>query len=282
MMARNSFSERLSLLEATLERGRDQDISEALPELEQLEPLRGQALTVEGFDDLLSTADSKQKDVIHPHREADFLSPQELAFLAPTPSREVDSFEPKLVLPIPNAADPLDCPICFTESIPVEEQRALGECGHRYCVECLRHHFTSLIDDGKVIVEDLHCPQPQCAVSPKVSELQTLLTGESFDKYLQFRVLNDLKKDSNAVWCINKQCGQPIIWDPATPHVECPACHTHFCFKCKQTMHKGHPCTFALSKEDQQFIKYVKAQGRATKPCPQCDMPIEKNEGWYG
>src|SRR3989338_8795816 len=129
-MAKNADSEeRLMLLEATLEREGDQDFSEAQPELEQLEPLLGQALSVKGYNELPSTADSKQNDVVHPHSEADFLSPQELAFFAPTSSREANSFEP-----IPKAADPLDCPICFTDNIPVEEQCALAECGHRYCV----------------------------------------------------------------------------------------------------------------------------------------------------
>src|SRR3989338_1908371 len=271
------------LLEVTIERPGDQservnNILAALQQLEQVAQLMAEQTVDEGDAGLERSAAPSDPEAQVGENGDEAFSPQELAFFAPTAT----ILEPlPSVKPIPAEMGPIDCPICFTDEVPVEEQRSLSGCEHRYCVDCLQHHFRALIDEGKVSNEDLQCPHPDCTARPELYELQDLLISETFEKYLQFMVLNDLKNDSNVRWCINKQCAQPIVWDPDTPHVDCPACHTHFCFLCKQEWHEGKPCAVILTKEDQQFVKYVQAQGRATKPCPQCGTAIEKNEGWY-
>ena len=264
-----------TLLNVTLERPGDQSdrISSIFAALQQLDELELILLQ------LVNDPDAPSPDHASALDAADSHDLQDLAFYAPTPQQEPElAAAPQEVRPVPEDMGPLDCPICFTDEVPVEEQRMLAGCTHRYCVDCFRHHFTALIDEGKVSREDLRCPQPGCEECAEVYELHALLTQVTFEKFLQFMVLNQLKNDSNARWCINKECGQPIIWDPNTPHVECPACHTHFCFLCKSPWHEG-PCAVVLTKEDEQFVRYVKAQGKATKPCPQCGTAIEKNEG---
>ncbi len=207
---------------------------------------------------------------------------QDFAFFQSSPA--ISPLHPPLETPKPKPPveeGPLDCPICYTENVPDDEIRALSKCGHRYCQACLEAHFKTLIEDGKVNSEEFKCPDPNCSETPEIFELQNLLTREVFDKYLQFLALSEIKNDSNLRWCPNKACGQPILWDPEIQKVDCPACHTTFCFLCKQPWHEGSNCPIVLTKEDKEFVKYIKGQGTRTKPCPKCGFAIEKNSGWY-
>lgn len=245
------------LLNTALERGDDGRVATLIAAIDQLDNMPASSLA-----DIPSAQPATEESE---DWEQYFVQPSQLS---PAPSHRPAA---------PVESGPLDCPICF-DTVEEVDVRYFRACGHRYCKDCLDQHLRTLIDEGKVSSKELICPSPGCGESPEPEEVQELVTPETYDKFIQFLVLNELKTDTNARWCINKQCAQPILWDPSVPKVVCPACHTEFCFNCKGAWHEG-ACPFVRTKEDEQFVRYLKAQGTASKPCPQCHTAIEKNSG---
>jgi IBR domain, a half RING-finger domain/Ring finger domain len=177
-----------------------------------------------------------------------------------------------------DGAEPLECPICYDEVEPADVRVLMG-CSHRYCKDCLDAHFGAKIAEAQI--DDLSCPNPDCDAKAQEYELQSLLSAETYAKYGQFAVLNQIRDDPNAVYCPNKSCLMPIIWDPEQPKVTCPACTSIFCFSCKKPWHEG-VCRLSdldLDDADREFVQYVKDQGTDVKTCPRCNIATHKTSG---
>jgi IBR domain, a half RING-finger domain len=173
-----------------------------------------------------------------------------------------------------------ECPVCFDE-FPRSEMRSFLSCdNHLHCKDCMSDYLEAKIADGEV--DKLVCPDLNCDAKPEEYEIESLTTAETYQKYLQFMVLGSINTDKNARWCINKECGQAIVWDPNTKKVVCPACQTEFCFECKAAWHEGTPCNAdpeKMADADRQFHDWLSEKGAKVKPCPRCNTPIEKNDG---
>jgi hypothetical protein len=137
----------------------------------------------------------------------------------------------------------------------------------------------------------LTCPHPGCNVRAEVYELESLLDDTTYQKYLQFSALESLKKEKTTRWCINKECGMPIVWDETVPTVICPACKTQFCYSCSKPAHPGKSCSEAAepppsesaisinADPDSSYSEWRRQLGAKVKPCPNCSADIEKNLG---
>ena len=137
---------------------------------------------------------------------------------------------------------PLQCPICFDEH-PPEQMRSLLGCasGHVVCAGCMEAHLRALIATAATATR-LTCPAPRCEAVAEVYEVESLVDEATYQRYLQFSALDSLRQEAHAKWCVNPACAQPIIWDPSFSVVDCPACHTRFCFSCNKPPHPGLQC----------------------------------------
>lgn len=176
------------------------------------------------------------------------------------------------------------CPVCF-EEYPAAEMRVLLGCGqHLYCQTCMDMHLSSLINDSEL--GRLSCPFPGCPVKPEEYEIESLVSAQTYQKFLQFSAVASLRTETTAKWCINKDCAQPIVWELADKKVVCPSCSTEFCFDCNAAWHGARTCQEAAAApaandSDASLQQWMQEKGSKVKPCPRCREGIEKNDGWY-
>jgi len=177
---------------------------------------------------------------------------------------------------------PRECLICLSE-YPTCDFVTVG-CEHLYCHECLIGYLASLINNG--MVQQIHCPFPNCLVSPTQSRLRKLLSPEMYSKYLEFLAMIELRLNPNARWCPIKTCSAAIVCDPEeitkSSLVVCHKCHHRFCFGCRGEFHGQTACPKPEEQnvlDEDQFQQYLDNMKNKVKPCPRCSAQILKNSG---
>jgi hypothetical protein len=184
--------------------------------------------------------------------------------------------------------DPVLCRICYEEFTRLEHLYGFSECGHQYCRECLQDYLTTNIVEGAVL--DLVCPFPYCETEVLPKDIKTLCVPEIYTKYERFTVIAALRMDPNARWCPNPECNNGIKADPTSNWVYCSACKFEFCFHCMAERHDGFECgkealEFLEKKKtsemlaQEKFIQFADEYKAKMKPCPACNVYIEKNDG---
>ncbi|KAF4513875.1 UNVERIFIED_CONTAM: hypothetical protein B566_EDAN017466 [Ephemera danica] len=113
--------------------------------------------------------------------------------------------------------------------------------------ECLRQYVTLEVTEAAY---EISCPDAQC------------------DR-------QEVDRDSGRVWCPRAGCETVCRVCPGClpQAVHCPTCEDNFCSNCKQPWHPGKTCP-----EDKGSSKLV-FDPECIKRCPNCSVPIEKDEG---
>ena len=178
---------------------------------------------------------------------------------------------------------PQDCPICYEECPPAELRGFLG-CSHRCCKDCMQSHLATFIENSEV--SKIKCINPSCTTVPAEYEVENLVSPDLYDKYLQFILLESLKKETNIRWCPQKSCGHPIECDSGDKHIVCPSCHFSFCFECLQPYATDHFCKIEdksdpNNPDEKGFRSWLNQKKNKVKPCPRCRSGIEKNSGRF-
>eukprot|EP00013_Stygamoeba_regulata_P013604 CAMPEP_0177679986 /NCGR_PEP_ID=MMETSP0447-20121125/29921_1 /TAXON_ID=0 /ORGANISM="Stygamoeba regulata, Strain BSH-02190019" /LENGTH=562 /DNA_ID=CAMNT_0019189265 /DNA_START=21 /DNA_END=1709 /DNA_ORIENTATION=+ len=184
---------------------------------------------------------------------------------------------------IPGDAPEVECPVCWDDvKEPLMKDAGCGT--HKYCKNCLKSHFATLIMDGRV--NELSCPNPECDHVPCDEIIRRVCGLELYSKYQEFAVLVNLRKNPNARWCPRKDCSAvQVIEDPSTlvdNKVTCHKCKTEYCFLCRKPFHPKVSCDDAdgdPASDEESFAMYLKEQGAKVKPCPRCGNGVEKNKG---
>eukprot|EP00668_Euglena_longa_P004748 GGOE01005546.1.p1 GENE.GGOE01005546.1~~GGOE01005546.1.p1 ORF type:complete len:630 (+),score=206.80 GGOE01005546.1:54-1892(+) len=170
------------------------------------------------------------------------------------------------------------CQICFDEC-PRSNTLALN-CLHWFCRDCWMQYLSGKVDDGPSCVQT-HCPAPKCWQAVDELLFQELLPQDTLARYQKFLLRSFVEDNPNIRWCPSPHCNKAVLCrDPKRLLVQC-LCSHRFCFVCGEEAHAPVKC-------EQLRLWRVKEKGEGdnskwifanTKACPQCQSPIQKNDG---
>lgn len=176
------------------------------------------------------------------------------------------------------------CTICCEEKH--FKEFSVLECEHSYCTDCITQHIIHAIASENS--ESVRCPTPECKKPLGPQDTNALLADNTPIKtklsQLQFKTW--LMQQKNRAACPTPNC--PFIFinertDQFT--MQCPSCKNIYCAKCNAPHCARISCEQA--KENKTVIADKEGQEKATqrwkeqnsRPCPQCNVSIEKSEG---
>ncbi|CAA7041657.1 unnamed protein product [Microthlaspi erraticum] len=179
-----------------------------------------------------------------------------------------------------------ECGICF-ESY-VEKEIARVSCGHPYCKTCWTCYITSKINDGPVCL-NVKCPEPSCpAVVGKDMVNKVISKEEDREKYERFFFRSYVEASGKKIkWCPSPGCDYAVDFlgscgsdESENYDVSC-LCSYDFCWKCGEEAHRPVNCDTVSkwifkNKDESENTTWILAN---TKPCPNCQRQIEKNQG---
>jgi hypothetical protein len=174
-----------------------------------------------------------------------------------------------------------ECSICCCDEIPADPPTAM--CTHPtniICAQCLQKHISEELNN-KGSVTDIKCPVVGCRKFLSYNDVKRGATVKDFARYdtlLTTRLLSTLPEFR---WCKVLNCGNGQIHDgdKEAPIMTCHKCKGKSCFTHDVPWHTGITC----EEYDKQIGQETKANTdyllRETKPCPQCNRAIQKNDG---
>jgi len=179
------------------------------------------------------------------------------------------------------AEAPGECPICCEDSVSPSDLFIFDTCEHQYCRECLQGYFANCIAEGKAL--EITCPYPNCKTLVEYTQVQSVVTEELFNKYIEFTFIASLNADPSVKWCPRPGCGNAIIGDPENPRCQCTnsECRYEFCFLCSEPWHEMTCEQYQEWKVESGLVdtKFSNWAKKNTKKCPQCKTMIEKIAG---
>ncbi|KAK0613322.1 hypothetical protein B0T14DRAFT_397261, partial [Immersiella caudata] len=189
----------------------------------------------------------------------------------------------------------LDCVVCDeTKTFPEFPSSTVTKaCNHppQTCLECIS---TSISTDLKSkLWSEIKCPE--CDRLLAYDDVERYADHKTFETYSSLSLRAALSESPNFVWCVHG-CGDGQIHegDPDQPIVLCRSCDRRSCFQHTAKWHEDMTCDEydAFLKDPENYLstwerirrqKEEKATAemveKTTKPCPNCKVPIEKNNG---
>ncbi|KAK1354659.1 RBR-type E3 ubiquitin transferase [Heracleum sosnowskyi] len=180
------------------------------------------------------------------------------------------------------SGDLLVCGICFENYVyNVRFESTVGFCGHSFCRACLKTYVIVAINDGSRCLF-LRCPDPSCHAVIGEDMVNVLVCRENMNKYKEFYYRSYVELSKARKWCPARDCGGAIEYELGSENsgVTCE-CSFSFCWHCAEDYHSPVACetvkTWILKNtSESENVTWVLAN---TKPCPKCEVPIEKNSG---
>ena len=158
------------------------------------------------------------------------------------------------------------CLICTKEK-PKQEFLTIPNCGHYFCVECLKSYFVQRIQSNTVL--QIECPMYGCS-SQEISQLAQLLLDQGTKAKLdQLKFNAQVDFDPNKHWCPVPNCGGFAV--VSSEGAFCQTCSTQVCIACNQEAHTGE-CLV-----DQGLKEYIRSH--SLRKCPNCTNFIERRYG---
>ena len=174
-----------------------------------------------------------------------------------------------------------ECLVCYEERTEENSDDfvALG-CKHFFCLDCWREHLKAGAADLYTAC-GLSCPQKGCPLVIPKSIWKQLADAETYKSYSKSMIKNYTSNSSDLKWCPDPKCGRAIQCElHGNKDIEC-SCGTRFCFSCGKNAHRPCSCEMVYfwdmkNNSESENILWLKAN---TKPCPNCNKNIEKNQG---
>lgn len=106
------------------------------------------------------------------------------------------------------------------------------------------------------------------------------------NRYEKFMLQTFLSKDPNFRWCLSPLCetGQLYQQPPRNSKTSCEECNFEMCFKHQMPWHEGLTCDEYDNQRDHGDPNYGETQEwirTNTKPCPGCQVGIQKGEACF-
>uniref|UniRef100_A0A669F587 Ankyrin repeat and IBR domain-containing protein 1 n=1 Tax=Oreochromis niloticus TaxID=8128 RepID=A0A669F587_ORENI len=197
------------------------------------------------------------------------------------------------------------CGICLC-SISVFEDPVDMSCGHEFCRACWEGFLNVKIQEGDA--HNIFCPAYECYQLVPVHVIESVVSREMDQRYLQFDIKAFVENNPSIRWCPAARCERavrltrpgPGDTDPSSfpllpsPAVDCGKGHL-FCWECLGEAHE--PCDCQMWRNWLQKVTEMKPEELAgvseayedaanclwlltnSKPCANCKSPIQKNEG---
>ncbi|CAL8238698.1 unnamed protein product [Lota lota] len=196
------------------------------------------------------------------------------------------------------------CGICLC-SISVFEDPVDMSCGHEFCRTCWEEFLNIKIQEGD---HNILCPAYGCYQLVPVQVIESIVSREMDQRYLQFDIKAFVENNPAIRWCPAVRCERAVRLtrpgpgdsDPhsfpllPSPAVDCGKGHL-FCWECLGEAHE--PCDCVTWRKWLQKVTEMKPEELAgvgeayedaanclwlltnSKPCANCKSPIQKNEG---
>ncbi|XP_075995697.1 ankyrin repeat and IBR domain-containing protein 1-like isoform X2 [Genypterus blacodes] len=196
------------------------------------------------------------------------------------------------------------CGICLC-SISVFEDPVDMSCGHEFCRACWEGFLNLKIQEGDA--HNIFCPAYECYQLVPVQVIESVVSREMDQRYLQFDIKAFVENNPAIRWCPAAQCERAVRLtrpgpgdsDPHSfpllpcPAVDCGKGHL-FCWECLGEAHE--PCDCQMWRNWLQKVTEMKPEESGvseayedaanclwlltnSKPCANCKSPIQKNEG---
>ncbi|XP_061521155.1 ankyrin repeat and IBR domain-containing protein 1 isoform X2 [Phycodurus eques] len=197
------------------------------------------------------------------------------------------------------------CGICLC-SISVFEDPVDVSCGHEFCRACWEGFLNVKIQEGDA--HNIFCPAYECYQLVPVHVIESVVSREMDQRYLQFDIKAFVENNPAIRWCPAARCERAVRLtrpgpgesDPhafpllPSPAVDCGKGHL-FCWECLGEAHE--PCDCHMWRKWLQKVTEMKPEELAgvseayedaanclwlltnSKPCANCKSPIQKNEG---
>ncbi|KAG7559012.1 Zinc finger RING-type [Arabidopsis thaliana x Arabidopsis arenosa] len=172
------------------------------------------------------------------------------------------------------------CDICMEEDLSKYAMTRM-ECGHRFCNDCWKEHFTVRINEGES--KKIRCMAYKCNTICDEDVVRQLVSPELAEKFDRFLVESYVEDNNMVKWCPSTpHCGNAIrkIKDNSDDEVEC-SCGLQFCFSCLSESHS--PCSCLMWKlwkkkcvDESDTVNWMTVN---TRLCPKCSKPIQKRDG---
>ncbi|XP_068431776.1 ankyrin repeat and IBR domain-containing protein 1-like isoform X2 [Clinocottus analis] len=195
------------------------------------------------------------------------------------------------------------CGICLC-SISVFEDPVDMSCGHEFCRACWEGFLNVKIQEGDA--HNIFCPAYECYQLVPVHVIESVVSREMDQRYLQFDIKAFVENNPAIRWCPAARCERAVRLtrpgpgdsDPhsfpllPSPAVDCGKGHL-FCWECLGEAHE--PCDCQMWRNWLQKVTEMKPEECVSeayedaanclwlltnsKPCANCKSPIQKNEG---
>ncbi|CAL1543584.1 unnamed protein product [Lymnaea stagnalis] len=182
-----------------------------------------------------------------------------------------------------------ECDVCYLHCDISINSLMLPSCRHMFCLSCWRRHLHHSIGRGATL---LTCMGAQCTTRVDVTTAMTILPHTRIKQWLTNVRDKYLQVNPFCAWCPADAClrvavslTQPLRSQFGFP-ITCD-CKNSWCSNCQQRPHWPASCDqmsaynklFDKLSDSQKYRKVTADFHVNLKPCPQCDYPIEKNEG---
>ena len=169
------------------------------------------------------------------------------------------------------------------------------QCGHFFCSPCLKSCMELHVHEGNL--DAIKCPDPDCQRPLEHYEIQTLVSKSNFERWENLMLQRAIDKMPDASWC--PRCQALALEDTEDHSATCPKCFYVFCVFCEQGRHPGtecvgpetklamlrekaegggHAAVLELRRKEQEYLSLIEMK-KLSKPCPRCNMAIERSEG---
>eukprot|EP00112_Aurelia_sp_Birch-Aquarium-sp1_P006555 Seg1721.2 transcript_id=Seg1721.2/GoldUCD/mRNA.D3Y31 product="ATP-dependent RNA helicase DEAH12" protein_id=Seg1721.2/GoldUCD/D3Y31 len=175
-----------------------------------------------------------------------------------------------------------ECEACF--NAPEDKQYRLINCGHLFCLPCLKQLIELCIQDDNFPIP---CCKDGCDKSLSKMDAFKLFTLHKFQwdsfQYISSNfkklVLNGNGSSKTYRTCPTPTCRRIYSVPESAAEVMCGSCKTKICTACKKHAHDGYSCTTWETRNDAKHVEiWAKTRGDIQQ-CPKCRIYIEKNGG---
>jgi hypothetical protein len=178
---------------------------------------------------------------------------------------------------MPDDASLKECGICRCNAVLITASFTCTH-GDLFCARCLQQHIEAEVNSKGTL--EVSCPDCRCLL--EYNDVQRLASRDTFATYDRLLLRRKLQSLPDFRFCKAADCGagQEHATGDDQPIMTCAACHTKSCYTHDVPWHDELTCAqFDLKQANEEAEANRAFFQSKTKPCPECNVKIEKNDG---